>query len=362
MRAAFNDLKGVIPEEIQHLRNLEDISLTFNAGLSGSLPESLTNLKRLKNLLMSYNSHTGTIPENIGNLRQLVGLGLSNNVLTGELPTSFFELTGLELLALDDNFLSGPIDAFGALTKLGELYLEDNEFYGVLSESLIDVWQDTLVNLDLSGNNFASQRLPANLLGMNELEVLDLHGNKFFGRLPTPTGRNEALLVLSLYDNQLSSSIPDDSIRFLANLKHLDLSRNRLTSTIPESLSALTHLRSLYLGSNPFAVGTIPSQLFQLTDLRELSLKDSNLQGTISPSVANFYRLRLLDLDQNQLSGSIPQEIGIIGNLVFLLLNRNFLSGTIPASFSSLSDLGKPNVHLLLSSPHVLPPPCLDCS
>ena len=300
-------------------------------------------MQQLEYVWLQYNTLSGPVPDTIGSLGEtLQQLTLSNNLLSGELPTSFFELTNLELVALDDNLLSASLTKFASLSNLRSIYLEDNGFYGALSETLIDAWKETLQVLDLSTNDLAPQRLPANLFEMSQLVVLDLHSNKFFGSLPFTTSSgccNEALRFLALYDNQLSSFLPEEAITYFPMLDHLDLSENMLT-TLPQNLGQLTNLRQLYLGSNPFEIQTMPTELFVMRNLQELSLKDANIVGTIPPFIADLQFLRLLDLDQNQISGSIPELIGVLENLQVLLLNRNELSGEIPASFAALTNLG----------------------
>ena len=79
----------------------------------------------------------------------------------------------------------------------------------------------------------------------------------------------------------------------LKNLRHLDLSGNRLRGHVPHGLGALTNLRDLRLSSN-FLTSTLPSSLISLSNLATLLL------------------------DSNALSGSLPSLIGEMRSLVIL--------------------------------------------
>ncbi|CAI0438705.1 unnamed protein product [Linum tenue] len=70
-----------------------------------------------------------------------------------------------------------------------------------------------------------------------------------------------------------------------------------------------------------------------------LDLSAHQLQGTISPSIANLTSLRQLLLHHNSFTGEIPPGIGVLASLQVLHLNTNFLTGEIPRNVSAWSDL-----------------------
>eukprot|EP00593_Proboscia_inermis_P010193 CAMPEP_0171301876 /NCGR_PEP_ID=MMETSP0816-20121228/11125_1 /TAXON_ID=420281 /ORGANISM="Proboscia inermis, Strain CCAP1064/1" /LENGTH=87 /DNA_ID=CAMNT_0011779807 /DNA_START=10 /DNA_END=269 /DNA_ORIENTATION=+ len=87
----------------------------------------------------------------------------------------------------------------------------------------------------------------------------------------------------------------------------------------------MTKLTYLFLAKNDFDAGSIPRSLGNLTSLEELSLKDTQLTGTIPTDVFStrtMTNLTLLDLDSNSLTGTIPTELASLEQLRFLLLNR----------------------------------------
>ena len=67
---------------------------------------------------------------------------------------------------------------------------------------------------------------------------------------------------LSLYDNQLSGSIPSE-LGNLANLDTLSLYDNQLSESIPSELGNLDNLEYLYLGGNQLS-GCVPAKLLDV--------------------------------------------------------------------------------------------------
>ncbi|PIA31835.1 hypothetical protein AQUCO_04800021v1 [Aquilegia coerulea] len=68
----------------------------------------------------------------------------------------------------------------------------------------------------------------------------------------------------------------------------------------------------------------------------KLLLNNTNIEGLLSPFIANLTGLRKLDLSQNKLFGLIPTEFAQLRFLWFLKLDGNLLHGKIPESLSFL--------------------------
>lgn len=94
-----NNLKGILPESISGLQNLQVLNLGFNS-LKGSLPTSIGNMKSLKQIELFMNRFSGSIPSEIGKLSQLETLSLYSNQLSGELPKELYQLLSLKELHL----------------------------------------------------------------------------------------------------------------------------------------------------------------------------------------------------------------------------------------------------------------------
>jgi len=333
-----NNLNGIIPKEIELLPNLKVWTTPFNAELKSI--SSLTpflRLATLSHLELQYCGLTGPIPEGIGSLEFLTFFGIGNNFMTGKIPDSFFGLTNLKVLGMDDNILESSIIPFGKLKNIQKLYLEDNLITGQITEEIIrDGWQ-SMVDLDLSVNRLEGP-IPTNIWSMENLEVVDIHGNDFIGQIPEIDAIHDKLFFFAVQDNSLDWKIPE-TISNLVSLKHLDISANQMVIPFPSTMIRMSNLEALYTGINGFDEHPIPEFLSSMTNLRELSMKQNKLTGIIPAFLGGLTDLQVLDLDFNQLRGTIPTELGKLVGMDTLMLNRNFLTGAIPLSFSQLIDI-----------------------
>jgi LRR receptor-like serine/threonine-protein kinase FLS2 len=126
----------------------------------------------------------------------------------------------------------------------------------------------------------------------------------------------------------------------LTSLKHLDLSNNQFTGST-ELIGELTRILDLFLSENPFDADTIPESFGKLRNIHELSLRNTNLTGTIPDLIAeNWTIVELIDLGANSLEGPIPENFGNLMTLQYLLLHdNNDINGTVPESFQSMTQL-----------------------
>ena len=185
-----------------------------------------------------------------------------------------------------------------------------------------------LEELDLSGNNIP--KLP-NIL--SHFPKLRLFGFRWEENKPIPDWINLVSEVkLDFSDFKISNKLPD-LIFTLNNLKHLDLSKNQLTS-IPDSIIQITKLKSLNLKENQLT--SIPDSISKLTHLNLLNLRDNQLTS-IPDSISKLTHLNLLNLKENQLT-SIPDSISKLIHLNLLDLSENQLT-SIPDSISKLTNL-----------------------
>ncbi|XP_073361275.1 uncharacterized protein [Aegilops tauschii subsp. strangulata] len=97
--------------------DLVSIDLSFNQ-LTGVIPEEIAALDGLINLNLSWNQLTGKIPNKLGALQALESLDLSRNMLSGGIPSSLSDITYLSYLDLSDNNLTGRIPSGRQLDTL----------------------------------------------------------------------------------------------------------------------------------------------------------------------------------------------------------------------------------------------------
>ncbi|KAL4574958.1 hypothetical protein LXL04_021798 [Taraxacum kok-saghyz] len=356
-------LNGIIPKPFGRLHNLRGLNLS-GCSLTGLIPEYLGGLKYLELLDLSHNELTGPIPtflESLGNQIALMYLNLGSNLLTGPIPASLGKLVSLQWYDSGHNW---------AVAKLHSLYFYHNSLDGVVSEAHF-AKLSMLKNLDASFNTkltFNVSRtwiLPCQLAslylgscnianGFLKLRALGLSNATILGPLPTWLRKMPIIPFLDLshnnmsgplknlpngvtYDNFFNESIPRSLCR-RTDLVYLDISRNRLTSTLPKCFKNLQGSLSIVLSSNQLS-GVIPS-FITLTSLFRLKLNDNNFVGKLPRELGNLQDILILDVGENKLSGNIPEWIGEkLKYLVILRLHKNNFTGRIPESLCNASKL-----------------------
>ncbi|KAM3327873.1 hypothetical protein P3S68_033335 [Capsicum galapagoense] len=139
------------------------------------------------------------------------------------------------------------------------------------------------------------------------------------------------LEVLRLRGHSLANWTPNkgfDKLKQLPNLESLDLSGNNFNRSIFLSLSRLTSLKSLNLGSN-----NLRSGIGRLSGLHNLEILDLSVNFLNDESVHSVLELntsgttlKKLDIRNNRFQSFIPNEdLGTLRNLTYLLLDGNTL-------------------------------------
>ncbi|KAM3391819.1 hypothetical protein ACQJBY_013122 [Aegilops geniculata] len=224
-----NKISGTIPQEIEHLTNIERLYIDNNL-LSGSIPPSLGNLKKLVGLGLSQNKLYGQLPPSIGNLSQLTDLYLQENKLSGPIPRTLGDCQILETLNLSHNrFDSIPKELFTLSSLSVGLDLSHNKLSGQIPLEIGGLVN--LGSLNISNNQLSGQ-IPSTLGECLHLEALRMEGNNFHGRIPQSFMNLRGIIVMDLSQNNLSGEIPDFFVSF-GSMKHLNLSFNNLEGPVP---------------------------------------------------------------------------------------------------------------------------------
>ncbi|TYH63963.1 hypothetical protein ES332_D07G233500v1 [Gossypium tomentosum] len=251
------------------------------------------------------------------NTGHVIGLDLSSSFLYGSINShnSLFQLHHLRRLSLSDNDFNGSEipPAIGNLTRLSRL--------------------------DLSSSGFTGQ-IPYEVLQLSNLVILDLSGNPLELRNPSLKSLSERLLNLKHLDLDrvnVSSTIPQ-SLANLSALTSLSLVACELHGKFPTSLANLTQLTYLWLPGNEFSPDTL-SWLAKLTKLTSLNLDSTNSSGDVLYSLKNLTKLTYLDLSLNQFFERIPSWFGNLTGLIKLDLGGNEFWGSVPQSIFTLKNL-----------------------
>ena len=183
----------------------------------------------------------------------------------------------------------------------------------------------------------------ANLTGLEALyfdQNSDINGNPI-----SVLNKMTNLTVLIGNGCDLEGEIDDTFLADLPNIRGIDLSQNRFTTSpdtgLPVHLFNKPILEVLDLSSNNLQ-GPLPTdiQLDEMPYLNFVSLYDNQLAGELPVALSNLVGLDHLDLSMNAFSGSMPDFIGEFQFLRFLFLSVNsFESGPLPETFANLTDL-----------------------
>ncbi|KAJ6303396.1 hypothetical protein OIU77_017299 [Salix suchowensis] len=240
-----NRLTGEIPPAICNLTSLVILQLSNN-NLNSKLPQCLGNTSNSASVLdLRNNSFSGDIPDVFSSNCTLREIDFSQNQLEGKIPISLANCTKLEILNIGKNKINDVFPSWlGIFPKLRVLILRSNRLHGVIGKPRA---------------NFEFQRL----------QIVDLSGNCFRGKLPLEYFRNWTAMKTiykerSLYMQVVSSfrlteygmTYPLDYSMTMTN-KALDLSQNKLSGEIPVQLAQLTFLAILNVSHNVLS-GQIP--------------------------------------------------------------------------------------------------------
>ncbi|XP_044476845.1 MDIS1-interacting receptor like kinase 2-like [Mangifera indica] len=334
-----NELFGVIPPQISHLKNIEVIYLYTNK-LSGSIPKEIGNLNSLTDLALGQNQLSGFIPHTIGNLSNLKVLYLHTNNLSGIIPKEIGNLKSISDLELSTNQLSGHIPhSIGNLSNLKVLYLYSNNLSSTIPEAISNL--KFILDLEL-GINKLSGPIPHSIGNLSNLKVLYLHSNNLSGTIPKAIGNLKFVSALNLGENQLSGPIPR-SIGNLSNIKLLSFLSNNLSGIIPYEVGNLLKLVKLELAYNHFT-GYLPRNICRSGSLIHFSVGENNFLGRIPQDLRDCKSLIRVRLEKNQFIGNISQDFGVYLNLTFIDLSHNKFYGEISSTWGRSSQLGTLNV------------------
>ena len=306
-------------------RSIKDLNLSYNK-ISGEIP-GLSRLSSLAVFYIAHNSLNGTLA-NLSTLskrhdKTFLGIDLGGNNLSGTITDlSFLTNSGYtsrgprlaHTLSLYGNNLSGSLPDMSSFPGMQVIDLADNNFTGSVG--------------DLGGSS-------GDLSVFGNLWVLDLSGNSLTGEIPARDKLPQAVEYLQLNDNRLSGSVPNLSgfarLRALGlwGNPDLDLMGITLPGGINRSVIDWAALWTLhYKNGGPGWknrsnwVGTKPlSDWHGVTtdgngEVTVLNLRNNNVRGSVSSSIAALAKLGTLNLSCNSsLSGELPLQLKDITTL-----------------------------------------------
>lgn len=197
------------------------------------------------------------------------------------------------------------------------------------------------------GKNEFEGQLPWNALSrLSNLTVLDVSYNRLNSTISTQIGGLSNLVSIRLDNNYhknengkvtsfgIKGSIPS-TIGLLHKLQELRLDDNYVSGSIPNSMQFLQNLLTFRAESNNLK-GAIPPMP---ANLQYLHLWSNYLTGTISGQLGTLRQLQELFLDDNDLTGTIPLQLGYLTSASYISFAQNQLRGPLPPSFGGLASL-----------------------
>ncbi|XP_031121898.1 probable LRR receptor-like serine/threonine-protein kinase At3g47570 [Ipomoea triloba] len=194
--------------------------------------------------------------------------------------------------------------------------------------------------------NHLTGRIPHEITGCWDLNILSLGGNNFTGRLSPSFFNMTSLQIFSVFLNSLEGTIPSYIGDTMPNLEAFYFGANKFHGTIPISFPNASKLQLLDLGGNHL-IGKVPDNIGRLKDLQTLYLL-YNLLGSNDPlndlafitSLSNCSNLNMFSISQNRFEGKLPNTIANHSSkLHYLYLGDNKIFGTIPGAIKNLVSL-----------------------
>ena len=154
---------------------------------------------------------------------------------------------------------------------------------------------------------------------------------------------NGKITEIHLKENNLAGSL-SPHVYTLPHLKHLDLSKNRITSAgfdridvVIESNDDLGDIEVIELTNN--LVSSVKGVSKLAKSLTGLHMTYNNLKGTIPEELFDLPLLEILAVSENELTGAIDKRLGDLTNLMEFYCYGNKLTGTIPSEIGKLTKM-----------------------
>lgn len=170
------------------------------------------------------------------------------------------------------------------------------------------------------------------LSNMTRLAYVDLSRSKLTGTIPQAMTKLTDMRAFRIAGNQMSGPLPDTLLASWVNLQGLDLSFCSLEGTLPRFGDWASRLVVLLIPGNKFS-GQIPADLSKAPFLSIVDISDNMFVGQLPP-FSGLGGLTVFRARGNKLEGSIPLSLSECTSLVTLDLSSNRLSGNLTSTLS----------------------------
>ncbi|KAI3689113.1 hypothetical protein L2E82_47062 [Cichorium intybus] len=192
--------------------------------------------------------------------------------------------------------------------------------------------------IDLSNQNLTGSIPFDSICQLQSLEKLSFGFNRLHGSVTEDLNKCSRLTYLDLGNNIFSGPIPD--ISSMNGLLYLYVNSSGFSGTFPwSSLENMTSLIVLSVGDNPFDQTPFPMQVLKLLNLNWLYMANCSIGGEIPAGIGDLTELIDFELSTNYITGEIPKEISKLVKLWQLELFANNLTGKLPVGLRNLTKL-----------------------
>ena len=293
-----NQFTGSIPsfEKLTELRALKLNSAFVPQSFLQPLPSWIYNLTNIEMLQMEENRLEGTLGTEFGTLSDLTILSLRNNYISGTVPSEMAHMHEIQQLDLGFNKLNGTVPTFAPAIILSKLDLSFNGLTGSLpplpadlvkgyfaenrfSGSLPKSFPYGLKELDLSHNEFSGSVPPS--VCLNSLEQLRLYQTSLSDELPSCLSRLSKITLADFSFSHISGNLPD--LTNWTSLQLLGAAATKIGGPLPQLPETTTE----FLAGDALFTGQIPDS-YGLQNLQKLNLNRNLLTGTVPDSLCNI--------------------------------------------------------------------------
>eukprot|EP01060_Flectonema_neradi_P001998 TRINITY_DN1120_c2_g1_i2.p1 TRINITY_DN1120_c2_g1~~TRINITY_DN1120_c2_g1_i2.p1 ORF type:complete len:966 (+),score=110.32 TRINITY_DN1120_c2_g1_i2:62-2899(+) len=331
-----NAFTGPLPFLNQNVSYLEFVYLGDGNKFTGDASD-VFKIPLLKEVDLSNTRLAGTLPSNIGSVTKgLSVVTCANADLTGVLPASFWSISSLRIVDFSNCSFSGFIDnAVKNTSNITILNLSNNRMSGTIPNFHDDAFTDDHSSIFIEGNSFAS--IPPQFFARG-VSVLQASNNAITGTLPDMSNAT-SLEFLYLDHNQMSGAVPE-SISACEALEVLQLDSNYLSS-LPENFgTGLTNVKNMLLFTNAFNCEMPFTTMCGMAKLQQLQIQNNGyLRGSLPSCIDSWKSLDTLIIEQTAVGGVIPEELFELNLLEILILSQSFFNGSIPDLFTQLPQL-----------------------
>ncbi|KAM6571210.1 hypothetical protein CsatA_015290 [Cannabis sativa] len=326
-----NSLQGQLPIPPSSIKHY-DVS---NNNLSGEIPMSICNLTSIAVLDLSSNNFSGEFPPCLGSMinnDSLIALNLRNNSFHGTIPLECQQESELRMVDFSHNHFQGKLRRpISTCVNLEYLDFSFNQISDVFPTWLGSFPLLKVVLLRANKFHGVIRKPQSTTTEFPRLQIIDVSHNYFTGALP-----HEYMLIwnamkaFKLSNLTYMKAWENDTFSFSYELSEYDYSTTFVLKSVATHFGKIpTNLAVIDLSSNKFS-GQIPQSIGILKALYSLNLSNNALSGHIPPSLGTLTELESLDLSQNQLSGQIPQKLAELNFLQKFDVSYNNLTGLIP--------------------------------